>query len=196
MKDTKNAAKIYDLFMSAFDFLLVRKWREKLWEKAEGPRVLEAGAGTGLNIGFYKKSWQVTAVDKSRHFLDLARKRAQKEGKVINFISGDINTIPCNDETFDSAAAAFLFCSAQDPLSALKELKRVLKSGGLLLLLEQGPSASFPGSFMNLLARPFYRLAGARLAPDMEKQAKKAGFGDVSLQPVFLDSVKIITARK
>ncbi len=196
MKDSAKGAKLYDSLMVFFDFLIIKKWRKRLWQKVEGGRVLEAGAGTGLNIPFYKPCCQVTALDSSRHFLEKAKRRAQEKGMEVEFIQGDVTAIPAGDKTFDYVVTTFLFCTVNDRPRAMKELKRVLRTGGLLLALEQIAPAAPMSSFINLAAMPLYRLFGANMAPDITKIAKEAGFGQICLYPVFLDTVNIIRCRK
>ncbi len=196
IKDSPKTAKVYDRFMTFFDSLFIRRWRNLLWQKVEGTKILEAGGGTGLNIAHYKPGHTVTFVDKNAHFLYIARKRAQKKGIKVHFYCGDVGHICVKKGFYDSAVSTFLFCSVKDPLAVLKELYRVLRKDGYLVLLEQIPSASFIGSFMNFLARPFYALFGARLAPDLKQKAKDAGFSEIFVYPVFLDTVSIIKARK
>ncbi len=196
MKDTKRSAQIYDFFMRMADFFIVGKWRSRLWDKVEGTDILEAGAGTGSNIPYFKPGQRVALLDNSKYFLQVAKKKAVDQSIEISYIHADLKQIPADDGTFDSVAATFLFCSLDDTLSALQEIKRVLKDGGMLLLLEQGPSATVTGSFLNLMALPLYKLAGASLAPDMGKKVKEADFKDIKIEPVFMDALNIISCRK
>lgn len=196
IKDTARTAAIYDRFMSLSDLLLVKRWRRALWEQVEGPLVLEAGVGTGLNIPHYRAGFRVIALDRGEHFLARARKRARGNPAAVEFVRGDVQDLPFPGATFDTAVSAFLFCSVKQPERGLRELHRVLKPGGLLLLLEHCRSSGGLGRVMDLLAGPFYRLSGDNIAVHTETLVRRAGFRCVTASPLLLDVVKIIRARK
>ncbi|HSW35984.1 MAG TPA: class I SAM-dependent methyltransferase [Candidatus Limnocylindrales bacterium] len=196
MKDSPSTAAIYDFFMSALDLLLINKWRKILWSCVEGPSVLEAGVGTGLNISYYRPELQVTALDSNHSFLHRASRRAQEKQVRAKFMLGDIQNLPFADELFDTAVTTFVFCQVKAPLLGLQELYRVLKPGGQLLLLEHVRPHGFGGRFFAALAEPFYRLTGEHIARDTERYAANAGFVNVTSTPLFTDGVKIIRAVK
>jgi len=196
MKDTPAGAAKYDFFMRGLDMLLAKKWRRKLWNRVEGPAVLEAGAGTGLNIPYYRTEFKVTALDNNRNYLDRARHRAVRYDLKINFIIGNIQKLPFRAESFDTAVTTFLFCQLHKPLQGLQELYRVLKQGGQLLLLEHVRTQGLFGQLFTTVAEPLYRLTGDHIARDTESFVAKAGFVDVNSTPVFTNAVRIIQARK
>jgi ubiquinone/menaquinone biosynthesis C-methylase UbiE len=183
--------------MSLMDLALVKRWRRLLWSQVEGPLVLEAGVGTGLNIPHYRADCRVTALDKGAHFLARARSRALgKPAQQVEFVQGDVQDLPFPGSTFDTAVAAFLFCSVERPERGLQELHRVLKPGGQLLLLEHCRSRGVLGRLMDLLAGPFYRLSGDFIATDTGALVRRAGFASVTSRNLLLDVVKIIRAVK
>jgi phosphatidylethanolamine/phosphatidyl-N-methylethanolamine N-methyltransferase len=196
MQDTARTAAIYDRFMSLIDPLLVRRWRRILFSQVRGPRVLEAGVGTGLNIAYYRADWRVTALDRGAHFLARARRRARSRPVEVEFVRGDVQELPFPAAAFDCAVAAFLFCSVQRPEEGLRELHRVLRPGGLLLLLEHCRAAGGLGRVMDRLANPFYRLSGDSIARDTAALVHRAGFRSVAARPLLRDVVKIIRAVK
>lgn len=196
MKDSASAAAKYDLFMRALDFLMVKRWRNHLWSLVEGPRVLEAGVGTGLNISCYKPQCHVTALDSNKSFLERARYRAREKPVQVEFVLGDVQNLFFADESFDTTVTTFLFCQLDNPLQGLQELSRVLKPGGQLLLLEHIRSHGLIGRLLAGLSEPLYRLTGDHIARDTEILAATAGFTNVVSKPLFTNAVKLIQAQK
>lgn len=196
MKDTPRAAAYYDLILSPFERLAIHKWRRLLWSRIRGHRVLEVGTGTGMNIPHYPPNLHITALDKGEHFLKRARNRARHLNKPVDFVRGDVQSLPFHDKTFDTAVSTFLFCSVDNPTRGLTELHRVLKPGGLLLMLEHGVSRGRLGKLMNYLSEPLYLMTGDHIARDTEALSQKAGFVEVESKPLLLDVVKIVSAKK
>jgi len=196
MKDSASAAAKYDLFMRALDSLIAKRWRRALWGRVEGPLVLEAGVGTGLNISCYMPHLRVTALDSNQSFLERARLRAREESVHIDFVLGDVQNLPFADNSYDSAVTTFLFCQLAEPLQGLQELHRVLKPGGQLLLLEHVRSYGIIGRFLASLSEPLYRLTGDHIARNTETFAATAGFVNVASIPLFTNAVRIIQAEK
>lgn len=196
MKDSQFAAVTYDLFMKTLEPLLIKKWRQRLWQLVKGPRVLEAGVGTGLNIAYYKPYHQITAIDINESFLKRARKKVRNGPVQVELITGDVRNLPFPAATFDSAVTTFLFCQLPDPLPGLKEMKRVLKPNGKLLLLEHVRPNGRLESLISALSGPLYRLSGEQIAHDTEAFVKNAGFANVTSTALFLNIVKLVQAVK
>ena len=121
--------------------------RRRLVQRARG-RVLEVGAGTGRNTEYYDARGveRVTLVDSSEEMLRVAAAKqvaAAGGGVPLAFAVADAARLPYPDATFDSAVSTFTLCSFEDPSAVLAELRRVVKPGGAILLLEHG-RASVP----------------------------------------------------
>ncbi len=128
-------ALIYDLFMWPLEKGWGRKWRARLWEGISG-RVLEIGVGTGANIPYYPANAEVVAVDVGAGMLARAGRKAAGLGRRVELVRADVRSLPFADGDFDYVVGSFLFCSVEDPIPALREVGRVLATGGELRLLE------------------------------------------------------------
>ena len=100
--------------------------------------VLEVGAGTGQNFGWYQKARveRVEATEPDPAMLVHARERAEQAAVPIVLTQAPVEALPFADATFDSAVVTLVLCSVHDPAQALAEIKRVLKPQGRLLLFE------------------------------------------------------------
>ncbi len=187
---------LYDTVLLPFELLAIRRWRRLLWSRVEGFTILEAGAGTGLNLPFYPPGRQVTLLDRDEAGLQKARQRARQRGLQVELVQGNVEALPFPDARFDSAVASFLLCSVQNPRQALAELHRVLKPGGQLLLLEHVRSPGLTGRLLEILSWPLYRLFEEDIARDTENHVRRAGFRQLFVQPLCGNVVKLIRAEK
>ncbi len=119
----KGAA--YDLLLSFVEGLGVKKWRKRLWSQVKGPRILEVGVGTGLNIYYYPPGGFVTALDLSEEYLQRARLRADRLKRTVDFVRGDVRSLPFEEDSFDAVVSSFLFCQVDNPQKGLQEIYRV-----------------------------------------------------------------------
>jgi ubiquinone/menaquinone biosynthesis C-methylase UbiE len=112
-------------------------------ERARG-EVLEVAVGTGLNLPFYGRDARVTGVDLSPAMLEVARRRAGELGREVALREGDAHHLPFGDASFDSVVCTFSLCNIPDPHQALTEMRRVLRPGGRLVLVDHIGSSSKP----------------------------------------------------
>jgi len=138
-KQYNAVAKWYDLTDGLLEYLGVRRLRRRLVSRAGG-RVLEIAVGTGLNLPRYKPGIQLTAVDLSQEMLTRARKRAGKLNLPVEFAIMDGELLGFPDNFFDTVVESLTLCTFPDPVSALREMGRVVKPGGRILLFEHGRS--------------------------------------------------------
>ena len=111
--------------------------------KASGD-TLEVAVGTGLNLPLYGDDVQLTAIDLSPEMLEVARQRAQEVGARVELKEGDAHALPFADETFDCVVCTYSLCNIPDPRQAVGEMKRVLRPGGKLLLVDHIRATSRP----------------------------------------------------
>jgi ubiquinone/menaquinone biosynthesis C-methylase UbiE len=132
-------ARWYDWVEDVPDVLGVSRLRRRLLKRASG-KVLEVAVGTGRNLQFYHSDCQITTLDVSNEMLNVARKRAAKLSMDISFFLGDAEALPFPDKSFDTVVSSLTTCTFPNPAAALREMRRVCKSEGKILLLEHGRS--------------------------------------------------------
>jgi phosphatidylethanolamine/phosphatidyl-N-methylethanolamine N-methyltransferase len=147
-------APVYDLMEGVVERWRFGKWRELLWSKVEGKKVLEVGVGTGKNFPYYPADAEITAIDFSEEMLRRARAKAEAYSVKVSLQQQDVQDLKFDDNSFDMVVATFVFCSVPDPIRGLKEVGRVCKPGGQVLLLEHVLSASRILAFLMNLVNP------------------------------------------
>lgn len=117
----------------------IRKQREKIIPLAHG-RVLEVGIGTGLNLPFYdtNRVTNIVGVDPGLTMHHLALQRSQTAGIEVELVGLSAEKLPLPDASFETIVCTYTLCSIPDPVSALREMRRVLAPGGKLLFSEHG----------------------------------------------------------
>ena len=101
--------------------------------------VLEVGFGSGLNLPWYSRDVRrLVAIDPSREGAKLARKRIAEVPFPVEFIPTGAESLDAPDHSFDSVVSTFTLCTIPDPAVALRQMRRVLKPGGKLFLVEHG----------------------------------------------------------
>ena len=184
LSNTDLTRRRYDRIASFFDFLeapLERSrfgvWRKKLRDRITGERALEVGVGTGKNLRYYPRNVEVTAIDLSPRMLDKARKKASTLGLEVDFREMDVQHLAFPDHVFDTVFATFVFCSVPDPVLGLRELRRVCKPGGRLLLLEHmRPDNPMLGLLFDLLNPMVVRMMGANINRRTMENIRRAGW--------------------
>jgi len=136
--------------------------RKEVIGQAQGV-VLEIGAGTGLNFAFYNPEQveRVEAVEPDKAMLRYAHERLKTARIPITLTQAPVETLPFANETFDSAVATLVFCSVTDPMRGFREVWRVLKPGGILLLIEHvRAQGAFAQQLQNIITPVTKRMAG------------------------------------
>lgn len=140
-----DIADDYDRINSILSFGVHNAWRKKTVQMSRakpGDRVLDCATGTGdLAFEFKKKvghSGFVKGTDFCKEMIEHAPAKADKKQLVVEFEVADAMDLPYEDNSFDVASIAFGIRNVDDPLTCLKEMARVVKPGGTVVVLEFG----------------------------------------------------------
>ncbi|RWZ58095.1 class I SAM-dependent methyltransferase [Halobacillus fulvus] len=165
-KQTEKIKKRYNRISGVFDLMdhMIReKWREDLLQHAYG-EVLEVGVGTGANLKYYPEGTSVTGIDFSSNMLKRAREKADQLPRDFTLNEMDIENLEFEDDTFDTVVSTCVFCSVPDPIQGFKELRRVTKPTGRIIMLEHMRSdTEYIGKVMDLLNPVGLRIIGANI---------------------------------
>jgi SAM-dependent methyltransferase len=163
--------------------------RERIIPLARGV-VLEIGMGSGLNLPFYNPDQvtKVIGVEPNQAFLRLGEARQQASPVPLEIIRAPAEALPLEAASVDTVVITYTLCSVDDPEQALREVRRVLKPGGKVLLLEHGLSPE-PG-----VARWQHRLnpiwkslaVGCNLTRPVSELLKRAGFDIQDIEEYYL----------
>ncbi|MDY0387084.1 MAG: methyltransferase domain-containing protein [Methanolobus sp.] len=158
-------------------------------------KVLEAGCGIGAQtviLSWNSPEAKITSIDISENSLNKARERAAKEGvKNVEFRVESIFYLPFEDESFDHAFVCFVLEYLKEPVQALANLRRVLKKGGTITVIEGDHGSCFfhpktddAVKAWNSLIEVQARLGGDSLiGRQVYPLIKKAGFTDIAVSP-------------
>jgi phosphatidylethanolamine/phosphatidyl-N-methylethanolamine N-methyltransferase len=183
----------YDLFMWPLEWALFARLRRRAFASVKG-RVLEVGVGTGANLPLYPASSRVVAVDFSSEMLVIARRRRTRA--VVKWSQTDVHHLAFPDAIFDGVVGSFLLCNVTDPPTVLQELRRVLRPGGWLLLLEHVRGAHpWVARLTDLLDLPWHAWnRSCHLNRETEATVASAGFTITRNERYALGIVQLIEA--
>jgi demethylmenaquinone methyltransferase/2-methoxy-6-polyprenyl-1,4-benzoquinol methylase len=153
-------APVYDAMNRVMTAGLDRSWRRLAVEAVvqPGDRVLDACCGTGdLAVAAEREGGVVTGLDFSPGMLE----RARRKSDTVTWVEGDLLALPFDDDAFDAATVGFGVRNVADLEAALAELRRVLRPGGRLVILE----ITQPRGVL----KPFFSLWFDRIVPLLGK---------------------------
>lgn len=187
-----RTSKFYDMM----DRMIKESVRKKAIEMAKG-KVLEVGVGTGKNLSYYPSDCQVIGIDFSPGMLNKAREKVKLLGlKNVELIEMDAQNLAFPDNTFDTVVATCVFCSVPDPIKGLKEVKRVCKPDGQIILYEHVRSDnSILGFLMDLLNPVAVTMVGANINRRTVENVKEAGITIRDIENVGGKIFKFIVAQ-
>lgn len=185
----------YDRAMRPFERLgLARLRATTLREIPEGSRLLEVGAGTGLNFRFYPWTSAAACAEPSGEMLLRAREKAERPDGIL-LVRAEAEALPFGEGAFDAAVATLVFCSVASPASAFSELRRVVRRGGRVALLEHvRPAGALGYAFdaLNLLTVP---LLDDHFNRRTAEEARRAGLEVERVEKHLLGILQLIVCR-
>ncbi|EMD25617.1 class I SAM-dependent methyltransferase [Amycolatopsis azurea] len=136
-----SKSRNYDREMQFLDRKLFGDSRAWACGQATG-EVLEVAVGTGLNLPLYPDGVTLTGIDLSDGMLAIARDRAERLGHPVTLKQADAHDLPFEADSFDTVVCTLGLCAIPDDGKALREMARVLRPGGRLILLDHIASSS------------------------------------------------------
>jgi len=172
----------------------IGNWRSKLLQDVHG-LVLEVGAGRGPNLAHYPIDAHVIATEFNEETIALAKPGSATH---IRLASADIEHLAFPDNTFDAVTATLVFCSVERPIKGFQEVRRVLKPGGRLHLIEHVRSHHHWLAHWQdkLNARYVVWAEGCNLNRDTEANLRAAQFEIEALRVNYYGLIKTMIAQK
>lgn len=189
-------APTYDRSLGLVERVAVGPLRQEFGALLTG-ETLEVGIGTGLNLPYYSPAvTRAVGVDLSGGMLVHARERARNLPFPATFVQADAAALPCPNAAFDTVAVSLALCTIPDPAQALREVARVCRPDGRVVLLEHVRAPSRPLATLQRILSPLNeRAIGCHLDRDTFGLARALGF---SVEPVasrLFDIFQLAVAR-
>jgi phosphatidylethanolamine/phosphatidyl-N-methylethanolamine N-methyltransferase len=140
--EERQVRRAYDFYSPVYDFLFKKIFEPgriaavRLLGKTPRGRILEVGIGTGLNLPFYPPGTQLVGIDLSEGMLRKAEEKVQDlrmENVVLKVM--DAAALDFADDEFDATLATYVISAVPDPVAVLREMRRVTKPGGTIVIL-------------------------------------------------------------
>ena len=200
-KQQARGAAIYDRLAGRYDRVIapLEKWfLSRLRARAlallpNDSRILEVGAGTGLNFPFYPRGARGVASELSCEMLKLASVKNHPAG--VHLVQTSAERLPFQDESFDAAFATLVFCSIASPQHAFSELRRVVRPGGQIVLLEHVRPDGLLGYFFDALSLLTVALFEDHFNRRTAEAAERAGLQLLCVERRALGIVNLIVCR-
>lgn len=196
-KRYNRIAPLYDSMEGLVERSRYTKWRDLLWSKVEGTRILEVGVGTGKNLQYYPAGAEMIAIDLSEKMLERAKLKASEQKLEVHLQQMDVQRLDFADKSFDSVVASFVFCSVPDPVRGLMEVKRVCKDGGKVVLMEHVRGANrIVNLFLDFANLASVRIMGENVNRRTVDNVRKSGLEVEQVTNLAFSIFQLIEARK
>lgn len=174
----------------------VQRQRAKIVPRAQG-RVLEIGIGTGRNLPFYDhgKLEKLYGLDPALQMHRKARQRMRAAGLEVELLDLPAEQIPMEDASFDTVVTTFTLCTIPDAVSALREMRRVLKPQGQLLFCEHGQAPDASVRRWQERLTPIWKpiAGGCHLDRDIPGLLGQGGFRVREMEQMYLPGPRPLT---
>jgi phosphatidylethanolamine/phosphatidyl-N-methylethanolamine N-methyltransferase len=198
--EKRQVKRAYKFYAPAYDFIfdwIFNPGREaaiQLLGNRRGQQVLEVGIGTGLNLPLYPSDCRIAGIDLSEEMLKKAQEKVVELSlDNVTLKTMDATVMDFGDDEFDSAVATYTISAVPDPVGVLREMRRVVKPGGNIVLLNHFRSQGLlAGRFEDLVAPVCTRLgwkSNLHLEPLLQQVALTA---DVSAKVNLFNGWRLI----
>lgn len=185
-------AKHYDRFFAPLERLgLAKMRREAISLLPANASILEIGCGAGANFEYYPRCRRAVSSELSIEMLQVAKGKRLEN----HLIQADAQSLPFPENEFDAAFATLVFCSIPDPKLAFAELRRVLRPGGRLVLLEHVRPDGFLGPVSDLLNKATVAVADDHFNRRTSQIAVDAGLELVEVRKKLAGIVNLIVCE-
>ena len=163
-----------------------------------GDRVLEVGVGTGINTSLYPTNCHVTGIDLSISMLEKARERVAREGlRNVRLLAMDAASLTFADDSFDIVYAPYLVSVVPDPVKVVREMRRVCRPGGKIIVLNHFRSANLVLSRMERAISPLTVHIGFKSDLDLPGFLAQADLKPISIEKVNFPKIwSLVTCIK
>jgi SAM-dependent methyltransferase len=185
LKRRLTKPQLYDALMDRADAAGLGARRDALVAGLTGD-ILEIGAGTGRMFGRYEAEARVTAIEPDRDFGTCAAGAAASARAQVSVIEGTAERLPLPDASVDAAVVCLVLCSVNSVPAVLGELRRVVKPGGEVRLLEHVRSDRLIGGFFMRAFNWLWRLLngqGCNMHRRPLQALRAAGFQVEEVEP-------------
>ena len=185
-------AKRYDQAFAPLEWLGLRRWRQEVIDLLPvNGDLLEIGCGAGANFEFYPQCNRAVSSEVSIGMLHVAEGKRREN----HLIQADAQSLPFGDDEFDAAFATLVFCSIPDPIRAFSELKRVVRPGGKIVLLEHVRPEGVLGPVFDLLDKVTVIAADDHFNRETAKIAREAGLQVLEIRKKLGSIVNLIVCE-
>lgn len=189
-----RASRFYDWETWPMELMGMRRFRRAALALVTGPRVLEVGVGTGVNLPEYPATIEIDAIDLSPRMLAKAAQRRPIRARV-HLHEMDVERLSFADASFDTVLSTCVFCSVPRPIAGLRQMRRVLRPGGTAVFLEHvRPGGRRLGALFDWLD-PLVSRAGPHINRETVANIRAAGFTIDTERNLLSDIVKLVVAR-
>ena len=173
----------------------LQPYRERVTSAAEG-RVLEIGVGSALNLPLYpQRVCEIVGLEPAHRLVGMAREAAGRSRLKMTLVEASAESIPLEANSIDTVVTTWTLCTIPDPVTALAEMRRVLRPTGQLLFVEHGlaPEQKIR-SWQHRLTPIWKRIAGGcHLNRPIRDLIRQGGFEITHLDTSYMEGPRMMT---